>query len=182
MINSTVANAERPARAPTPAATENVQDSVRPRTAAAVTTNARTARRASIRVSGAFSCAQNEAASSAPHYSATPDGTHGSSMAWRGVEGSARLPRRCSGDLAQTRNGPMPNSGAIRHTRHQTSASSSVLPEKSCSSGEWSVTTQPAWPTVREQEPRRVAIAGCRASCRARSSYVGSTRGTSAGS
>jgi hypothetical protein len=39
-------------------------------------------------------------------------------------------------------NGPVPSSGAISHTRHQARASLSVLPEKSCSSGEWSVTTQ----------------------------------------
>ena len=44
---------------------------------------------------------------------------------------------------------------AVRiHTRHHASASSSVLPEKSCSSGAWGVTTQPASSMVREQQPR----------------------------
>ncbi len=47
----------------------------------------------------------------------------------------------------------------MSHTRHQARASSSVLPEKSCSSGECSVTTQPAWSTVQEHEPRRMIVA-----------------------
>jgi hypothetical protein len=38
----------------------------------------------------------------------------------------------------------------MSQTRHQASAASSVLPEKSCSSGECSVTTQLAWSTVQE--------------------------------
>jgi len=66
-------------------------------------------------------------------------------------------------------------SGAINHTRHQARASSRVLPEKVCSSGELSVTTQPAWSTSHQQEPRRVAIAAYNASWSARRSNVGST-------
>jgi hypothetical protein len=46
--------------------------------------------------------------------------------------------------------------------------------EASCSSGEYSVTTQLAWSTVQSQYPRRVAIAERKASCRARPSNVGS--------
>jgi hypothetical protein len=45
---------------------------------------------------------------------------------------------------AQTRNSPIPNSGAISQIRHQARASSSVLPKKSCSSDEVRVTTHPA--------------------------------------
>ena len=67
---------------------------------------------------------------------------------------------------------------AISQTRHQARASSSVLPEKSCCSGEWGVTTRPAWSTVQEngrgrghaRPCRRVMIARRRASCRARPS------------
>jgi len=49
---------------------------------------------------------------------------------------------------AQTRSGPTPISGAISYTRHQARASSSVRPWKSCSSGEWSISTELAWSTV----------------------------------
>jgi hypothetical protein len=85
------------------------------------------------------------------------------------------IPCNRSGKHVQVRNGSTPNSGAISHTKHQARASSSVLPETSWSSGEWSVTTRLAWSTSHEQQPRRVAIARRRASCRARPPHVGST-------
>jgi hypothetical protein len=71
-------------------------------------------------------------------------------------------------------NGAIADPGPIRHTRHQARASSSVLPETSCSSGECSVTTQPAWSTSHQQEPPRMVIAARNASCRARHSSGGS--------
>jgi hypothetical protein len=65
-------------------------------------------------------------------------------------------------DLA---NGRIRTAGAMSPTRHQAIASSSVLPQKVCSSGEWRVTTHPAWSMSQEQEPRRAATARRSASC-----------------
>ncbi len=74
---------------------------------------------------------------------------------------SSPLPTACTGmgvgTDAQARNDPIPNFGTISHTRHHARPSSSVRPETSCCSGECKVTTQPAWSTFQEQEPRRVA-------------------------
>jgi hypothetical protein len=43
----------------------------------------------------------------------------------------------------------------MSHTKLQARASSSVLPERFCSSGECNVTTQPAWATAHPKAPRQ---------------------------
>jgi len=61
-----------------------------------------------------------------PHYgliSGTDNGVEGS---WLIKLDERHVFRRCCQD--QTRNGPIPISGAINHTRHQARASSSVRP------------------------------------------------------
>jgi hypothetical protein len=74
---------------------------------------------------------------------------------WSGTRPAERIDDRGASE-SEVRNGLIPSPGAISHTRHHASASSSVLPEKVCSCGECSATPQPAWSTVQEQEPRRV--------------------------